>query len=207
MKNIVTTALVLAGITFGINTSANAGDHIDDVAFSLQKQVQVLHYEFARNYIHTPSYRHLMSDTTQMYRLAAHIHDVAHNGGNVRHLESDVRQLDKLFHHIEGLVNSMDRPVQHGHLAPLHGHGHHGHFQCPNRRRARMLMVSVEQTIHHLHDDLQEIIRAQQQISVPVYRPAPVYNPGPVYRPTPVFNVQPRRVQVQVRPSCRNARR
>ena len=186
MKNILTTALLISGFSLAMNSNAEAGDHIDDLAFSIQKQAQVLNHEFARNYRHTPSYRHLMSDTSQMYRLAAHIHDLAHHGGSVRHMEADVRQLDRLFHHIEDLVNAMSHRGHghgHGHLQPLHGghhgHGHHG-FRGPDTRRARMLLRSMENTIHHLHSDLQRLIRIGH--GQPIYQPVQPL-PGPIYQP------------------------
>lgn len=157
MNKILTTALLVTGMTLGISSTEAKAQHVDDHAAQLKKQVQTLYSEFARNYRHTSAYHHLMSDTAQMFRLAGHIHEVAHRGGNLRHLEADVRQLDKLYHHVEDQVADMSRRGGR-HNDDLHGHRHdHDSHRGPDTRRARRLLSDIEDSIHHLHEELQDV--------------------------------------------------
>ena len=184
MKLLTTTAALL--MTFGLSAgSADAADpHIDDLAFTLRNQAGRALNE-ARYLRHFPDVQHLNEDLYEMYRLADHIHDVAHDGcaaTDLPHLRSDVDELDELFHHVEELVNAGHSPV-----GGRFGHGHYGHGDYHLRRLARIL-GEMEDTLHHLADDL-----AVAGQSAPVItRPVPVQGPylPPVtrpYRPTPTY--------------------
>jgi|GEM_PF-2159564 len=150
MTNFKQTTLALALSVFGLVGGAQtvqAGPvsyHLDDLALQLQRQSQQLYWEFRNHYSHTPSYRHLISDASEMYQLSAHVHEVAHHGGSPAHLQADLQKLDRLFHHVEDLVRDIER--NHGH--PWHGGHIHG-----DTRHVRRILASMEDTLHHmLHD-------------------------------------------------------
>ena len=55
----------------------------------------------------TPSAGHLRRDVSEMQRLAAHVHDQLHHGGNRFHLRRDLAELDRLQHHVEDVLAGM----------------------------------------------------------------------------------------------------
>ncbi len=136
---------VLAGACLFTSTaSAQSYQHIDRLAYQLQRQSSSLYSEFRAHFSHTPGYRHLMSDTAKMYRLARHIHDLVHHHEDVHHIVEDLDQLDAAFHHVEELVDQIEHNAHH------HGHGHvHG-----DTRHVRRLLQRMEDTLHHLREDL-----------------------------------------------------
>jgi hypothetical protein len=89
-----------------------------------------------------------------MYTTANHVHEMIHEGANINHLCADVESLDRLFHHVEELVREI-RPAN-----DFGFHGHHGHFHVssgPSRddlRRLRGMLNEMEETLHHLQNDL-----------------------------------------------------
>jgi negative regulator of sigma E activity len=139
-------ALVVLSVSLTAASSAKAQsyEHIDRLASQLQRQSANLYWEFRAHFSHTPGYRHLLSDTARMYRLAAHVHEVIHHGANVGHIRHDVEQLDRAFHHVEEVVDQIE------HDAFGHGFGHvHG-----DTRHVRRQLRQMEATLHHLRDDV-----------------------------------------------------
>lgn len=142
-KTLVVIAVTCIGTTF-LSQPAKAASmrHIDNLAVRLQGQARELIGEFRLHYRHTGDYRHLISDSYQMYQLAAHIHSVTHHGGSLYHVRNDVNKLDSLFHHLEGLVRHME---QHSHGGHIHG----------DTRHVRRLLARMEDTLHHLQEDVE----------------------------------------------------
>jgi hypothetical protein len=172
-RTLIATVLTIAGLST-VGQTARA-EHIDDLAFQLQRQSRDLYLEFRQHYSHTRGYRHLISDSAEMYRLAGHIHEIAHHAGSLVHLRSDLKELDRLFHHIEDLVDDIEHDARFGH------HGGHIHGST---RHVRHLLHEIEDTLHHLLDDVNELVRRQavpfHQHAVPQFQPAPPVAPvGP----------------------------
>jgi hypothetical protein len=137
-------ALALA-LTLTASVSADTYHHIDELALSIDRESKRLLQE-TRHYRHTPEYGHLVNDCRELSRLADHMHDVAHHHGSLSHLECDLRELDSMFHHLESLFDQIEWRAAHGHG---HVHGHTGHV--------RQLLDSIEQSIHHLQDDVRQL--------------------------------------------------
>ena len=147
--------------------TASTYRHIDELALRMQRQSREIYYELAERHTRLPGYGHLRSDAARLYRLAQHIHEVAHRRGSVRHLQDDLRDADRLFHHMGELL---ERRVR-------HAHGHRCtdlHCGCRAPRpsgRLRSLMRQLENTLHHLQDDIDDLVSHNDH--GPVYRPFP----------------------------------
>jgi hypothetical protein len=172
-RTILTAAL--AAFAFTPAAQADTYGHIEILAHQLDRYASRLDQEFALHYRHSPQYAHLKSDAREMARVAEHVHEVAHAHGSIAHLESDLRQLDRLFHHIEDLVDDVELHSAHGgyhgyhnRFGSYHGGGHAGHGG-----EVRRLMHAIEDTLHHLHSDVRELLAAQRAPQGPV-----VGNPG-----------------------------
>jgi hypothetical protein len=152
-RTILTVAL--AAFAFPAAAQADTYTHIDGLALRQEKDARLLDREFANHYRHTSDYRHLRSDSTEMARLAEHIHDVAHEQGSLSHLQSDLRQIDRLFHHLEELVHEIEHRADYDdHHGGHYGWGGHIHGDTNHVHR---LMNAIEDTIHHLQSDVAEL--------------------------------------------------
>ncbi len=143
-KTILLATVALACVTF-TTTSANADTyhHVDRLAVKMQSQTRELISEFSLHYRHKSGYSHLRNDAIQLYRVAAHVHSVAHQSGNVHHLRDDLQKADRLFHHMERVLAHTDRSFG-GHM---HGAAHHV-FE---------LMHDIEMNLHHLKRDIESL--------------------------------------------------
>lgn len=144
-----TVATLLTGVALFIGAGkvqAEPFEHIEKLAYSLQGQARKLSREFKGHYSHTAEYRHLAGDTSKMYKLARHIHGLAHEG-EFEHMSDDLRDLDKLFHHIEETVDEIEHEAEHGHGGHVHGNSSH----------VRRIMGQMEDTLHHLEEDIEEL--------------------------------------------------
>ena len=110
-----TMAVLIAafGLTAASNTAEAAGPHVDRLALQLQSQARQLRTEFSLHFRHTAQYGHMMSDASQIYGKAAHIHRVAHFSNNLPHLRRDLAEIDRLFHHL-GCTRGGQDPVNLG---------------------------------------------------------------------------------------------
>jgi hypothetical protein len=147
----------------GRSAQAVSFEHVDRLAIELQSQSSQLYREFRTHYSHAAHSQHLMSDAAALYRQARHLHDVAHTG-NINHMARDLAEMDRLFHHLERLVREINFDAHDDHF----GHGGHVHGDT---RHVRRLMNDLEDTLHHLSDDINELRRNR-----PVYVP---YNNRP----------------------------
>lgn len=138
-------ATAFAALLAGGNTAqAVPYVHVDQLAYRLQKQTQELHREVDIHFRNTPLYAHLHRDIVEMQKLAQHIHEVAHHEGDVNHLRLDVDKLDQLFHHIEALVGELARDPR---------------IDDQTIRHISQEMYQINQTLHHLRDDLRPVHR------------------------------------------------
>ena len=137
-------ALAMAALTL-TTSAANADtfDHIDALAVKMQADSRELLKEVSLHYSHKAEYRHLRSDAIQFYRVASHIHAVAHQSGNVHHLRSDLTKADRLFHHLEEVLERTD--------LSFHGHNH------GNTNHVFRLMHNLETNLHHLKRDIDQL--------------------------------------------------
>ncbi len=146
MKTIATTFAILAATAFsGVNTAqAQVVDpHIDQLALQLQSQSAAACREVYHHFRRSPHFQHAYSDLYEIYTLATHIHDIAHRPCELEHMREDVAEIDRLFHHTEDVVARMTQ-------CPITGNGYH-------MRRLQALMRGLEDTIHHLDEDLNPV--------------------------------------------------
>ena len=159
-----TTAVAIVSMFSAANAKAASFDHIDRLALRTQKQAAQLFHEFRIHYRHMPGYRHLMHDARDMYYSASHIHELAHHHGNLLHMKRDLSKLDSLFHRIEDLVDDIEARV-----GRCNHHSLHGHRTCGcdvfQRRKGHLfsLMRRIEDNIHHLQDDIEEMLRCRHR--------------------------------------------
>ncbi len=165
IKTLTSLFTLVVSIAFTTHVRADEYNHIDQLAVKIQRTARKLLRETV-HFRHTPEYWHLVNDTNEMYRLATHVHEVTHFEGNLAHLQCDVDELDRQFHHVEQLLDRIDHDA-------LYGGGHiHG-----NTSHVKRMLISIEESIHHMRSDLQSI-RDQAAVSRSV-RTQPV--PGPVH--------------------------
>lgn len=144
IKPIAALGLLVATVAGANTASADTYDHIDVLALHIERQARLLVRE-SRQYQYTPEYRHIVADTTEMFRLTAHIHDLVRRRNCIAELERDVRELDSQFHHLEELFDRVDRNARRG----------HGLVGCT--AQVRRLLESIEDDIHQLKDDLRSL--------------------------------------------------
>ena len=150
MKTARNTLAIMVAATglFAAATASAADYHVDDVARRLEGQAREMTRELRSHFRHAPHYGHLMADAGNIARSARHIHDVAHNGGNLRHLSSDLRTIDAKVHHLADVINEIRRDVHHG----------VGHFDG-NASHAYRLVRRMQATVHHLQRDIRLAMR------------------------------------------------
>jgi hypothetical protein len=172
-KTILATTVMTISALFAGTAKADHFEHLDGVAIDLRNQASRAAWEVRNNFRGTPEYQHLYRDVYEMYSTANHIHELIDRGVDIDHLRADVRTLDRLFHHVEDVVRNI-RPA--GDF-DFHGRGFRGHLHGamgPSRndlRRLRGLLAEMEDSLHHLNDDLRAFDA-----------PAPV---APIVRPVP----------------------
>lgn len=166
MKTATMTLTVLGALGMLAGSAQSADwNHIDELANTLERQTAALNHDLTYSYHNAPQFRHLYDDVTKMHGLARHIHDLAHHGRNLRHLESDVRELDDLFHHVEELVAQMNvgwRPYGNRFGNQFGSRSGQVHSQGYGVDRLRSRLAQIGDTLHHLHDDLDEMLRGAQ---------------------------------------------
>lgn len=183
MKMIATTALMMTAGLFASTASA-ADPHLDDLAFTLQQQAALACREVRYGFQRTPAYPHLYKDFYELYTLAEHVHEVAHNHGDLVHLKDDVEEMDALFHQVEELT------AQAGNVRVVQANG--GYISVPacgnavsayHLRKLQALMVQMEDTIHHLQEDLEAELAPRGVV--------PPLPPGQLTPPLPPGQVTP----------------
>lgn len=163
-------AVLFSVLTFASSAKADCYQHIDDLALDIQAKTGQLLQETA-HYRYTPQYRKLVACTSEMYRLAEHIHEVARFEGDVRHLQADLRDLEYEFHQLEDLFDRVELSAARG-CSRIKG----------NTAHVKRLLNRIEDCIDEIQEDVDRLVRrsARRPVTVrqPVYVPAtPVYVP------------------------------
>jgi hypothetical protein len=158
LKTCSTVVMALACVALGATTTQAADmRHIDELAVAMRNDAARMANEIRYHFRGSMHYRHLYKDAYDLYQLADHVHELAHEGCEIEHLRSDLAQLDEHFHHLEGLVAKVNaefgRPVVYD---PHYGYdGHfHGVGGSYHTRRLNRLMASFEDNLHHLQEDI-----------------------------------------------------
>jgi len=152
-RNISAALVAVAALAFVNTAKADTYGHIDSLATSLEAQTAELQAEFSLHFRHSPYYRHLAADVSNIRRQASIVHSLVHSHTCEYRLSSVLRQMDYSFHHLEGVVARAEVAARHG-FGHVDGHIAHVHH----------LMHDIEDTIHHLREDLALLSR-------PVHRP------------------------------------
>jgi hypothetical protein len=172
-----TFAIAATLITLSAGNVQAVDRHIDDVAFDVQNQTAALVREIKYGYRHHPEFAHLYEDAVEMARHAAVIHSIAHHHTPSAQLAREVSALDETFHHVEEVIAEANRTNQFN-------------INRYHATRALQVLALLEETIHHLQDDLTPAVPALQAPPVQV-QPTYVQPRPPIYTPaynTPVYN-------------------
>ena len=147
-------------------------EHLDQVAFSIKRQTARICRELNLGFRRAPQYRHLYKDVYAMYQLADHMHEIAHHTNNVRHLRADARELDELMHHVQELFSQSvashaPRSITSVHGIHLRYHSGSVGLQGYHTRRLQTMLESLEDSVHHLLEDLDAGPRPRNGVPVP----------------------------------------
>ncbi len=173
MKNITQIITAFVALAFATTAGADEYQHVDSMANRIQNKTRQL-LRASRMFEHTPEYEHVVADVAEMERIGRHIHELAHHEASVFHLEQDLQELDTQFHHVVDVFLKIERDAAYG-----YGHSH------GNTNRVRRILVELQETIHHMQEDV-AAIRARTRPQPHTAFRAPVrqtYGPAQVYRP------------------------
>src|SRR5687768_4605090 len=87
--SIVSIAVASVGV-FASQAEAADPHHIDEMAYAVRNDAARVANEIRYHFRHSPHYEHLYSDAYEMYQLADHIHDIAHEHGDLQHIRADM---------------------------------------------------------------------------------------------------------------------
>lgn len=172
-------------------------EHIDQVAFSIKRQTARLCRELNLGFRRAPQYPDLYKDVYAMYQLADHMHEIAHHTNNVRHLRADASELDELMHHVQELfsqasVGHVRRRITSAQGIHLRLHGGGLGLQGYHTRRFQSMLEGLEDSVHHLLEDLD--VNSRQPNLSPIAPPLPpAAAPQPSIRVPTVYRSVPSR--------------
>jgi hypothetical protein len=144
-------SIVFAILMLLLAASARA-DHarVDELALELQSQVGQLNAEIRGNFRHASNFPHLVSESQQLYGLAAQARVLSRANVNPRQIEDLVHRMDRLVHRLEDRVDDANDFPGHVHL------GHHAHCDT---RFAERLLASIDRTLVRLDDAARDLSR------------------------------------------------
>jgi phage shock protein A len=135
--------------------------HLDKQATLLRRQVAQLTGDL-RERSQRSDYRRLYRESTEMFYLADHIHELMHDQLDIAHLSEDVEDFDRAFHRVETMAGDLDGDSHRGGAGGVHRHDHNLTGQ----------LEEIEDTLHHLRDDLAQLQRRPtRQVTPPPPRP------------------------------------
>ncbi|HBN76951.1 MAG TPA: hypothetical protein DD473_14260 [Planctomycetaceae bacterium] len=120
-------------------------DHVDELAVDLANLAQDLHDEVHVHLEGHQYFRHIDGHAEKIEELSEHIHDLAHEGGNIRHLREDVIELDEEVHHADGVITDIARK------------GVRARDFDGGVRQTRRIVDAMIAILHHLEEDLTEM--------------------------------------------------
>ncbi len=175
MKNLITScstiAVMFAG--FGMVNSASAYDqhHLNQLARKIERQATQLITETV-HYRHSAHYHEMIVETVKLRTAAIHVRAKTYCTRTFGELERELASLDHCFHEIEDFFDHVEDDA-------AFGRGHvHG-----NTAHVRVLLDRMEDTIHHMQDDVRALRRELYGHSRVIVSPRTVYKiPSPVYR-------------------------
>lgn len=110
-------------------------ERIDRLAVRLERDARTLLREANAHCNGLGSYEVFESRVKEIARLADHIHDVAHGGGNWSHIRNDAARLDSLFHQAERHFDNM---------------AYRGRFDSHTINHVKSALNRVERSMHDL---------------------------------------------------------
>ncbi|MEX2285799.1 MAG: hypothetical protein WD648_01840 [Planctomycetaceae bacterium] len=186
-----TLAIMLAYV--GVSTStanANPMRHIDEVALAMRSDAAMTLSEIRYHYRGSVEYQHLYNDAFEVYRLAGHVHELAHHADSIDHIRVDAVKLDELLHHLNDVICQVN-PVQpgfgYGHAA-AYDHGYGYGYGVPavgyayRSNRLNELVASMSESLNHLLTDIDGGPSPAVVPVAPVFPVVPAPSAGPVYR-------------------------
>ena len=151
MRSLIASSLLCGG---GLSAAwaddlANNGDdnweHIDELADRMANLAEQLH---GRIHQHLEGHEFFQEIDEQVDAIEAeshHIHEIAHQGGNIQHLQDDLGELDAAIDHANDVIT---RVARRGVLSQ--------HYDGAIRQ-TRTLIRQMDDTLHHMEEDLAEL--------------------------------------------------
>lgn len=169
----LTMLIAVSALSTTATATADECANIDRLARKIQRKTRLL-VKKTVHYRHMNQYRALVRETSSLYGAATHIHEVAHNENNLHFLQSDLAQLDRCFHRLEALFDAAEIQASQG----------RGEIQG-STRQVKVLLDSIEDSIHQIQDDVLALQRRRRPVSRPAFVPSPqTYRPNVAgYRP------------------------
>lgn len=147
-KSIHLVAFLIAGFAISRAANADVHGHLAGLATKIDRQADRLLDE-TRHYRHTANYGRMVAEVAALRAKARHMRITTFTSSNFHHLEEDLRIVDRSFHRVESFFDRAE-------LGAVHGHGHvHG-----NTRHVKALLNSMEDTIHHMQEDVASMRRS-----------------------------------------------
>ena len=148
-RTIYLLAFLIAG--FAISRSATASDtmgHLISLSVKIDRQATNLLRETV-HYRHTPHYPEMVAEVAKLRVKARHMRITTFTSRNFHHLEEDLAMVDRCFHVVEDFFD-------HAEIDAVRGYGRiHG-----NTRHVKEMLNCMEDTIHHMQDDVRALRRS-----------------------------------------------
>jgi len=154
-------AVLGLGATLRAQSFTDVQTHLDEQATVLRAQVGELASELRGKSRRSADYRRLYRDSTEMFFLADHIHDLMHGPLNLAHIAADVEDLDRAFHRIEEFAGDVE-----GHHQDSR---YHHDDDAPSGLSERL--AAIDEVLHHLRDDVKQLRTLQARTPVERSRP------------------------------------
>lgn len=175
MKNLITScsavAFMFAG--FGMVNSASAYDqaHLNQLARQIERQATQLITETV-HYRHSAHYHEMIVETVKLRTAAIHVRAKTYCTRTFGQLERELEALDHCFHEIEDFFDHVELDAARG-RGRIRG----------NTAHVKVLLGNMEDTIHHMQDDVRALRRELFRQSRVNVVPRTVYQvPAAVYR-------------------------
>lgn len=120
-------------------------DHVDELAVDLAQLARDLHDEVHVHLEGHQYFRHIDKHADKIEEFSEHIHELAHEGGNIKHLREDVIELDEEVHHADEVITQIARK------------GVRARDFEGGVRQTRRIVDAMIAILHHLEDDLTEM--------------------------------------------------
>ena len=140
-------ALLIAGLCFNSNASADTQRHLNRLASSIEYQSNLLLRQ-AGHYRHTPSYRTIVNESIKLRDTARHVRVTTFCPKSFRLLEQDLRVLDGCFHNLEAIFDGAEFNAARG-IGQVRG----------NTRHVKRILNQLEDDIDLMRIDVRALRR------------------------------------------------